>query len=185
MGVSHNLAVNALEMVKDASPDTQVELALNMIFAGDVPETRANSGSNSTNLNSEDLALLQSMGFTAKQAEAALKSTGNSEQAVEWLCSGNYETYVEQTDANPAEENSKETSKVIGTNNQLFSLQAVVCHRGLSVHTGHYVAAAYHTNKSDPTKGRQLYLFNDEKVTLCQENEEFKKTGYVYLFKSI
>ncbi|GMM51681.1 ubiquitin-specific protease [Starmerella bacillaris] len=185
MGVSHNLAVNALEMVKDASPDTQVELALNMIFAGDVPETRANSGSNSTNLNSEDLALLQSMGFTAKQAEAALKSTGNSEQAVEWLCSGNYDTYVEQTDANPAEENSKETSKVIGTNNQLFSLQAVVCHRGLSVHTGHYVAAAYHTNKSDPTKGRQLYLFNDEKVTLCQENEEFKKTGYVYLFKSI
>jgi ubiquitin carboxyl-terminal hydrolase 5/13 len=61
-----------------------------------------------------------------------------------------------------------------------FELQSIVCHKGASTHTGHYVAFI---RKQIEDEGRQWVLFNDEKVVEAVDAEEMKKFAYVYFFR--
>lgn len=144
MGFPADAASDALESVAGQPADRQVELALNALVNG-----------------SGDVQALQGMGFTPEQARAALKATSSVEAAVEWLFAGNFEL---------AGASGAASSAPLGQDSAEFALAAVVCHRGPSVHTGHYVAAA---------QGR---LFNDESVTRLENEEEVQKTGYLYFF---
>ncbi|KAM9886548.1 hypothetical protein OXX79_014119, partial [Metschnikowia pulcherrima] len=65
-----------------------------------------------------------------------------------------------------------------GEPNAQYALKAVICHKGTSPHTGHYVAFIKHEG--------QWILFNDEKVVSCGTNiEDIKKKWVHILFRKM
>jgi ubiquitin carboxyl-terminal hydrolase 5/13 len=60
-----------------------------------------------------------------------------------------------------------------------FKLKAFISHKGLSVHSGHYVA---HIRVN-----AQWLLFNDEKVVKADDEsvKELKKLAYLYFFERV
>ncbi|KAK5000217.1 ubiquitin C-terminal hydrolase Ubp14 [Elasticomyces elasticus] len=125
------------------------------------------------------IALLGTMGFSAPQARQALKEVGGDvERAVDWLFShpdavGDFDDGSSGASAVPQEPAQKQM--VEDTNPANFKLSSIVCHKGSSIHAGHYVAFI----KKDPG----WVLFNDEKVALGGDVEEMKKFAYIYFFR--
>jgi ubiquitin carboxyl-terminal hydrolase 5/13 len=64
-----------------------------------------------------------------------------------------------------------------------FQLQSIVCHKGSSIHAGHYVAFVRKQlpDEQDPA----WVLFNDEKVAKAADIDEMKKFAYVYFFRRL
>ena len=131
----------------------------------------------------EDIASLGDMGFSAPVARQALRETGGDmERAVDWLFS--------HPDASG---DSGETSGAVNDDNEppaappreedhlpaRFTLSSIVCHKGASIHAGHYVAFVRLRQES----GSRWVLFNDEKVAAGGNVEEMKKFAYVYFFR--
>ncbi|TQV92279.1 hypothetical protein V2A60_006969 [Cordyceps javanica] len=139
------------------------------------------SGAAST-ADPEKIELLGAMGFAAPQAKKALKETGGDmERAVEWLFShpddqGEYDD--EGTSAAPT---TSQDPPGTATLPALFQLQSIACHKGTSIHAGHYVAFLRKPNIEDAS-GSTWVLFNDEKVVEAYEVEEMRKFAYVYFF---
>ncbi len=64
-----------------------------------------------------------------------------------------------------------------------FQLQSIVCHKGSSIHAGHYVAFV---RKQLPEEQDGAWvLFNDEKVAKAADIDEMKKFAYVYFFRRL
>ena len=64
-----------------------------------------------------------------------------------------------------------------------FQLQSIVCHKGSSIHAGHYVAFV---RRQIPDESSAAWvLFNDEKVAKAADIEEMKKFAYVYFFRRL
>ena len=67
-----------------------------------------------------------------------------------------------------------------------YSLQAIVCHKGNSVHSGHYV-----TFIRKEIDGKSVWvLYNDEKIVKLEESapnkiEDIQVNGYIYIYKKI
>lgn len=126
---------------------------------------------------------LVDMGFDAKLAKKALVvNSNNLNAAIEWIYDNPNDDGNIDTPAKPVVDVQKEaetlTEELLHSDTQgptQYSLKAVVCHKGTSPHTGHYVVFV----KID---GRWI-LFNDEKVVECGDNiDEMKKNGYIYFF---
>ena len=64
-----------------------------------------------------------------------------------------------------------------------FQLQSIVCHKGSSIHAGHYVAFVRKQIPDEQSVG--WVLFNDEKVAKAADVEEMKKFAYVYFFRRL
>lgn len=125
----------------------------------------------------EKIESLGNMGFSAPQARQALKETGGDmERAVDWLFShpdaqGDFDDALAAdagADVVPVAEREDHAPA-------RFSLKSIVCHKGTSIHAGHYVAFV--------RKPEGWTLFNDEKVALGGDVEEMKKFAYVYFFR--
>ncbi|KAK0708668.1 hypothetical protein B0H67DRAFT_648700 [Lasiosphaeris hirsuta] len=131
----------------------------------------------------EKLATLESMGFGGPRAVKALKETGGDvERAIEWLFShlddegGDAE---EDASADPeVKDGSLVGSSELPAN---FQLQSIVCHKGTSIHAGHYVAFI----RKQLGREQSWVLFNDEKVVKVVDIDEMKKFAYVYFFKRV
>ena len=62
--------------------------------------------------------------------------------------------------------------------NTVFELYAVICHIGPSSMSGHFVAYCKHK------KDKNWYLYNDAMVTLCENNNAYKKgMPYILFYK--
>lgn len=61
-----------------------------------------------------------------------------------------------------------------------YHCMAMACHKGGSIHAGHYVAFV---KKQIPGEGPSWVLFNDERVVKGVDWEEASKTAYVYFMK--
>ena len=61
-----------------------------------------------------------------------------------------------------------------------FTLSSIVCHKGSSIHAGHYVAFI---KKKLPDGGEGWVMFNDEKVALGGDVEEMRKLAYIYFLR--
>ncbi|KAG5518235.1 hypothetical protein PMAC_003031 [Pneumocystis sp. 'macacae'] len=123
----------------------------------------------------KQVKILEDMGFSSSQAKKALKETNlNTERAIEWLFS--------HLNDNDNFKISKQDT-VMGSNEFPISYkcQAIVCHKGGSVHAGHYVAFI----KKHISNKEEWVLFNDEKVTQVNEIKEAHKTSYIYFFLRI
>jgi ubiquitin carboxyl-terminal hydrolase 5/13 len=142
--------------------------------------------------NKEILNELLEFGFSRARSEKALHATGNadSQAAVNWLLDHDD---VESID-NPTNDGPTGTSlSNQGTANitlpgftnipAKFQLQSVVCHKGTSVHTGHYVAFV---RKPISENHNLLWiLFNDEKVVEAINADEMKQFAYIYFFRQL
>ncbi|KAK3347256.1 hypothetical protein B0T25DRAFT_554025 [Lasiosphaeria hispida] len=131
----------------------------------------------------EKLAMLESMGFGGPRAVKALKETGGDvERAVEWLFSHLDDEGGEAEEEASADSEDKNVP-VVGSRElpANFQLQSIVCHKGTSIHAGHYVAFI----RKQLDGGQSWVLFNDEKVVKVVDVEEMKKFAYVYFFKRV
>ncbi|KAF8995932.1 hypothetical protein BDQ17DRAFT_1365082 [Cyathus striatus] len=120
------------------------------------------------------------MGFTPSQVKKALRGTvsGNAERAVEWLFSHPDDTREDGASSSDAPASASEVpgSKVTPAR---FKLHAFISHKGLSVHSGHYVAHI--------REGEDWVLFNDEKVVKADAESVrgLKRLAYLYVFKRV
>lgn len=136
----------------------------------------------------EKMAMLDAMGISAPQARKALKEcNGDVERAVDWVFShpDDQGDFGDGDDA-AAPADAAMPRDVPGSTDlaPTFELQSIVCHKGASIHAGHYVAFI---RKEVPGEqgGRQWVLFNDEKVVKAVDVDEMKKFAYVYFFRRV
>ncbi|KAL1839985.1 hypothetical protein VTJ49DRAFT_948 [Mycothermus thermophilus] len=130
----------------------------------------------------EKLAMLDAMGFSGPRATKALKETnGNVERAIEWLF--NHPDDEGTADETPGGTSGEASGGEAGSRDlpANFQLQSIVCHKGTSIHTGHYVAFI-RKKLGDETS---WVLFNDEKVVKVVDADEMKQFAYVYFFKRV
>ncbi|ODV83452.1 hypothetical protein CANARDRAFT_24927 [[Candida] arabinofermentans NRRL YB-2248] len=139
------------------------------------------------NVNGEDLDSLVAMGFTEKLATKGLiVSNGNVEQAVDWLFSnpddnGELPTAEKKAPLETTEELIKRLEEASSASDGDYQLKAVICHKGTSIHSGHYVAFI----KKQIEGVSRWVLFNDEKVVAAHGAtlKDIETTGYLYIYE--
>ncbi|KAI1630946.1 ubiquitinyl hydrolase [Biscogniauxia mediterranea] len=187
MGFSRNRCEKALHATGNTDANTAMEWLFGHMEDPDIDEplviSSAGAGGNA-GADPEKIEMLGAMGFAAPQARKALKETsGDVERAVEWLFSHPDDQGDFGDDGGESAE-KKEVSPSAGNANLLakFQLQSIVCHKGTSIHAGHYVAFI---RKIIDTQVPKWVLFNDEKVVEAGDVEEMKKTAYIYFFNRV
>lgn len=150
------------------------------------------TGTNSSNEPSSELIENVSvMGFSHQLAKKALLLNGNDiSAAVEWLFANPDDNGIIEENTKPVINLNDEKSKLIEQlENELpstqgkYELESVICHKGNSPHTGHYVVFIKKLIDGE----YKWVLFNDEKVVLCDEDslQDMKTSAYVYIFKKL
>lgn len=180
MGFPDSLSTEGLKIAKERGyGDGDFDAAIEIIISGEA-QAALDSAPSTSGGAKPDTSMLESMGFTTEQSLAALKHTSSVEEAVEWLFGGNYENLdhssENQEDEDGDGQNSRDPNAPIGDTSlpATYALNSTVCHKGASVHVGHYVAAIRKDNEN--------YLFNDEKVTRGSDVDELEKFAYIYVF---
>ncbi|KAH8887888.1 ubiquitinyl hydrolase [Thozetella sp. PMI_491] len=180
------------EKALHATGNSDANAAMEWLFAHmedpdiDVPlDLGAASGGGAGPADPERIDMLTGMGFSVPQARKALKETGGDiERSVEWLFShpddqGDFgDDAGAATEAAPTQEAQSAGSSELPAK---FRLQSIVCHKGTSIHAGHYVAFIRKTVDGEPS----WVLFNDEKVVEVVDVDEMKQFAYVYFFKRV
>ncbi|XXH03243.1 Mitotic spindle checkpoint component mad2 [Hypoxylon texense] len=187
MGFPRNRCEKALHATGNSDANEAMEWLFGHMEDPDIDEplviASAATGDNAA-ADPEKIEMLGAMGFGAPQARKALKETsGDVERAVEWLFShpDDQGDFDDEAAASSAEK--KEAAPAgSGELPAKFQLQSIVCHKGTSIHTGHYVAFI---RKLLDTTVPKWVLFNDEKVVEAGDVEEMKKTAYVYFFNRV
>ncbi|KAI4138616.1 MAG: hypothetical protein L6R39_006697 [Caloplaca ligustica] len=148
----------------------------------------------------ESVEMMAAMGIGAPQARKALKETGGDvNRAVDWVFSHpNDQGDFDSEGSNPGNGHSGQGVAGSADLPARFRLQSIVCHKGSSIHAGHYVAFIRkpipHDDNGDGDNGGAAgdeevswVLYNDEKVVRAvhQQVEEMKKFAYVYFFMRI
>ncbi|KAK5016220.1 ubiquitin C-terminal hydrolase Ubp14 [Cryomyces antarcticus] len=172
-----------------ATGNSDGEAAMEWLFAHmedpDIDTPLDLGGSASAVSSTIDPALIENlagMGFNAPQARQALKETGGDmERAVDWLFShpdaaGDFGDNADGSTQGEAHEET--TEKSLHGSSELpanFHLESIVCHKGGSIHAGHYVAFI--------RKENAWVLFNDEKVAQAPDADQMRKFAYIYFFR--
>lgn len=174
----------AINWILEHMDDADIDVPLNLSGGGKPKEPA---------VSEEQVEQLAGMGFAPNAVRKALRlSAGNNEAAVEWLFSNSDdagETAAEQAALAEGDDNdsSGDDDAYVGSAALPagYKLQAIVCHKGKSVHAGHYVAFVRKSVRDNETGAatEQWVLFNDEKVVATGGDvEEMKKYAYVYIF---
>ncbi|KAG4029434.1 hypothetical protein MFRU_016g01860 [Monilinia fructicola] len=183
--------LNRCEKALHATGNSDANAAMEWLFGHmddadiDVPLNLSPGQATVTTVDPEKIEMLGAMGFGPPQARKALKETnGDLERAVEWLFShpddqGEFEDDAAAVDSNAAKDSPAGSAKLPAA----FQLQSIICHKGSSIHAGHYVA--FIRKEIPEEKSRSWVLYNDEKVVKANDVEEMKKFAYVYFFKRV
>ena len=190
------------EKALHATGNAEVEVAMNWLFAHmedpdiDTPvdlSAGADPGSGSSTsrgITQESIDTLGAMGISVSQARKALKETHDDvNRALDWVFShpddpgdsGEDEASAQSQPGDAPKEQAMAGSSDLPAN---FQLSSIVCHKGASIHAGHYVAFV---RKTLPDEGadKQWVLFNDEKVVRAADIDEMKKFAYIYFFERV
>ena len=188
------------EKALHATGNSDAEAAMNWLFAHmedadiDTPVDLGGSsgtaaGPSSGAVSQESIESLGAMGISAPQARKALKETnGDVNRALDWVFSHpDDQGDFGEDEAAPAEASGEAKEKSLAGSAELpanFQLSSIVCHKGASIHAGHYVAFI---RKVIPDEGpeKQWVLFNDEKVVKAVDVDEMKRFAYVYFFERV
>ncbi|KAK6465034.1 hypothetical protein DFJ63DRAFT_310137 [Scheffersomyces coipomensis] len=188
--------------------NNNAEDAMNWIFAhmDDIdidepfnPDVQTSSAATTTDSgpSQDSIDNLVGMGFSTQLAKKALILNNNDiNLAVEWLFSNpdddgvieiSTETTTSKAVVNLAAEHKALKQKLLQstatTSQTKYKLKSVICHKGTSPHTGHYVVfIRKHIEGKD-----KWILYNDEKVVICEDEnlQDIKSNGYVYIFEKI
>ncbi|MCJ1285690.1 hypothetical protein MMC26_005031 [Xylographa opegraphella] len=183
------------EKALHATGNSDADSAMNWLFAHmedpdiDTPLDLGASGSAgapSTGVSQESIDTLGAMGISPPQARKALKETGGDvNRALDWV----FSHPDDQGDFNDVDPSSADVAQTDITRQEAgtaelpatFRLSSIVCHKGASIHAGHYVAFV---RKHIPDAEVESWvLFNDEKVVKAADVDEMKKFAYVYFFE--
>ena len=122
------------------------------------------------------------MGISVPQARKALREcNGDVNRALDWV----FSHPDDQGDFDEAPQETPATPKALPGSTEvpaMYELESIACHKGASIHAGHYVAFI-RKFLSEQDKERSWVLFNDEKVVKAADIEEMKKFAYVYFFR--
>lgn len=173
------------EKALHATGNEDAEAAMNWLFSHmddpDIDEP-LNLGSGSSVADDADkISQLAEMGISAPQARKALREcNGDIARALDWVFShpddqGDFGEDDTATSSGP--KSLPGSTDVPAT----FELESIACHKGSSIHAGHYVA--FIRKQLPGTKGKTWVLFNDEKVVEAVDVDEMKKFAYVYFFR--
>lgn len=179
MGFPPNRGEKALHATGNDSAEAAMEWLFQHLEDPDIDAPIDNKAATSTGYSQESIEQLMDMGFTPGQARRALKETGgNVERSVEWLFSN--PDAAEEPENVPA---TPKEAKIFGSikTPAKYRLKSIICHKGGSIHAGHYVAFV----RKIVNGSLKWVLFNDEKVVLGGEAEEMKKFAYIYFFERI
>ncbi|KAL6872235.1 ubiquitinyl hydrolase [Trichoderma longibrachiatum] len=186
MGFPRNRAEKALHATGNSDANAAMEWLFAHLDDADIDAPLdLGSGSGADTADPEKVEMLGAMGFLAPQAKKALKETGGDvERAVEWLFSHpDDQGIIEDDNAGQSGEAPQKEPAGSATLPAKFQLQSIVCHKGTSIHAGHYVAFI-----RKPLEGKETpiwVLFNDEKVVEAHDVDEMRKFAYVYFFKRV
>ncbi|PHH62077.1 hypothetical protein CDD81_7570 [Ophiocordyceps australis] len=179
MGFPRNRAEKALHATGNCDANAAMEWLFAHLDDPDIDAPLSTHGASST--AGEDPAkieMLGAMGFDAPRATKALGQTGGDvERAIEWLFSHPDEVGDEIGEQGVGEKEVPGSAALPAR----FELQSMVCHKGTSIHAGHYVAFI----RKQHGDGSKWVLFNDEKVVEAHDFDEMRKFAYVYFFKRI
>jgi ubiquitin carboxyl-terminal hydrolase 5/13 len=188
-------AESAMTWLFSHMEDPDIDEPLN--FGGGGGGTATGSGSGGGD-DPGKIAQLGDMGITAPQARKALRECGGDvNRALDWVFShpedpGDVGGEPPSAAAQHHHQEEKTESQVAGTAAipPTFELQSIVCHKGASIHAGHYVAFIKkeipHPDREAGEEGKKSWvLFNDEKVVKAVDVEEMKKFAYVYFFRRV
>ncbi|KAL2866346.1 ubiquitin-specific protease UBP14 [Aspergillus lucknowensis] len=132
------------------------------------------------------IAQLNDMGIDNSRAVRALAATGGDiNRAIDWVFS-HPDDIVETGDTQQYTSNqhgSLETTPGFDTTPATYQLRSIVCHKGSSVHAGHYVA--FVRKRLPGNSGLSWVMFNDEKVVEVADVQEMKKFAYLYFFSRV
>lgn len=177
--------------------NNNAEAAMNWLFEHmedadiDEPLDLNNETTTTQNEPSEEVINnLVAMGFSHQLSRKALYlNNSDANAAVEWLFSNPDDDGVINVIEKPPVNLNKEKQELVerlkshpGSSGQ-YKLKSVICHKGSSSHTGHYVAFVRKIVHGE----LKWVLFNDEKVVLCQEEnlKEIEKNAYIYIFEQV
>ncbi|KAF3914927.1 hypothetical protein ABW20_dc0108409 [Dactylellina cionopaga] len=179
--------------------NSDAETAMNWLFQHmddadidvpvEIPRSSGAAAGGGAAADPEKIGMLTSMGFTDAQAKKALKETsGDVERAVEWVFS--HPDDMGDDDSGPASGagagEAKEKTLPGSTETPAnFQLHSIVCHKGSSIHSGHYVAFIRKLVDAGDGPKEAWVLFNDEKVVEGADIEEMKKFAYIYFFERV
>ncbi|CAN6662246.1 ubiquitin carboxyl-terminal hydrolase 14 [Trichomonascus vanleenenianus] len=168
-----------------ATGNSDAEIAMNWLLEHmedpdiDSPVLVKSQKSSGAEPDAGQVSMIMDMGFTQPQAKKALSQTGgNVEAAVEWLFSNPDDSGAMEEDEPESEEAGPVGDSSLPAN---YRLKGIICHKGASIHAGHYVAFV----RKEIDGQDEWVLFNDEKVVRGGEIEEMKKFAYVYLFERV
>ncbi|ORY84284.1 hypothetical protein BCR37DRAFT_397685 [Protomyces lactucae-debilis] len=119
---------------------------------------------------------LVDMGFPKHLCVRGAVATGNAnaEAALEWIMS--HMDDPEEPESKPEPTTETEDVAMEETGPVEYTCKALACHKGSSVHAGHYVAFV----KKQVDGQSDWVLFNDEKVVRGVAWEEAQRTAHVY-----
>ncbi|KAI0506028.1 ubiquitin carboxyl-terminal hydrolase 14 [Xylaria bambusicola] len=187
MGFPRNRSEKALYATGNSDANSAMEWLFSHMEDPDIddPLVLTSTGSGGGDgADPEKIEMLGAMGFNAPQARKALKETnGDVERAVEWLFSHPDDQGDTTGDNGAATEKQEQLPAGSADLPANFQLRSIVCHKGTSIHAGHYVA--FVRKQLDPSDKPKWVLFNDEKVVEAGDVEEMKKTAYVYFFNRV
>ncbi|KAF4471147.1 ubiquitin thiolesterase [Fusarium albosuccineum] len=182
---------NRCERALHATGNSDANAAMEWLFGHmedpdiDAPLELGGQAAGGDTADPEKIEMLGAMGFGAPQAKKALKETGGDvERAVEWLFSHPDDQGLFDDDV-PAEGATSGPKELAGSADlpATFQLRSIVCHKGTSIHAGHYVA--FIRKALGDANVPKWVLFNDEKVVEAHDVEEMRKFAYVYFFKRV
>ena len=188
MGFGRNRCQRALQ----ATGNEDTEAAMNWLFGHmDDPDIddplvlvpSGAGGSASAPADPAKIAQLGDMGIPAPQARKALREcAGDVNRALDWVFSHPDDAGDIEGSGGEEARGATAPTRPAGSADlpARFELQSIVCHKGASIHAGHYVAFI---RKHIDGEGRQWVLYNDEKVVKAADVEEMKKFAYVYFFR--
>jgi ubiquitin carboxyl-terminal hydrolase 5/13 len=175
------------EKALHATGNADAEAAMNWLFSHmddpDIDEPLNLGGQSAGSSDDADkIAQLGDMGISAPQARKALREcNGDVNRALDWVFShpDDQGDFGEEPQSGPSQQKPLPGTEQLPAN---FELQSIVCHKGASIHAGHYVAFIREAIPGDG-KDRQWVLFNDEKVVKAVDVDEMKKFAYIYFFR--
>ncbi|KAJ6033028.1 hypothetical protein N7499_009298 [Penicillium canescens] len=180
------------EKALHATGNSDPEAAMNWLFAhmedSDIDEPVAlgqqSGGSEGAEHDVTKIAQLGDMGIEAPRARQALAATdGDVNRALDWVFSHPDEP-VDEEGAGTSDDTQAHDGQVgLVSLPARYELRSIVCHKGTSVHAGHYVAFV---RKTLPGQSHLSWvMFNDEKVVQSEDIEAMKRTAYLYFFKRV
>ncbi|KAL6934937.1 hypothetical protein ACO0R3_000906 [Hanseniaspora guilliermondii] len=184
-GFSRCACIRALKATNN-NPDIQE--SLNWIYDHiedpDLNEPLCEEEAVGERVDMEKLNMMKGMGLSEKLSIKGLKlNNGNIEHAINWV----FNNLDDDGELEPETKSNKLTHGNKFTNeDKIYELQSIVCHKGNSVHSGHYVVFIKKKIANETT----WVLYNDEKIIKLDEIvpnkiEDIQVNGYIYIYKKI